>query len=89
VTQAALVGLGVGFVNGVLCWAALKWALGKTDRAFYGVWLAGLAYKGLFFAAAGVWLWLEHEALVVPGLAGLIAGQLVVGVIPLKRARKR
>jgi hypothetical protein len=86
--EAALIGLGIGLVNGVLCWSGLYWAREKPDRVFYRVWLAGMLYKLAFFGGACLWLWRYRADVVVPALTGLIAGQLGVGVVPLKRARK-
>lgn len=88
-TQAALVGLAVGLVNGALCHGALFRVRDRSDQVFYWVWGAGMLYRLAFFGAACWWLATRMPERMVPGLLSLVAGQLAVGVIPIKRLERR
>jgi len=85
--KGVAIGLGIGLLNGLVCHGSLVWAMDKTDQVFYWVWAAGFGYRLLFF---GLTFWLLAKTAVLPvapTMLGLVAGQFVVGVIPLKRGK--
>jgi CHASE2 domain-containing sensor protein len=83
-----LLGGGIGLLNGLVCHGALVWALDKPDKVFYWVWAAGFGYRLLFFALSFYVLIKTQLLPVAPTMLALVAGQFVVGVIPIKRKHR-
>ena len=85
-TAALCVGIGLGLLNGCLTRVSLRWAMGGSDKLFYGVWAAGFLYRFLF-AVAMVFMLIRHPVLpILPTLLALIVGQFIPQVVPLRRA---
>jgi len=86
--KGVAIGLGIGLLNGLVCHGGLVWALDKTDKVFYWVWAAGFGYRLLFFGIAFFALARDPILPLAPTMLALVAGQFVVGVIPLKRKNR-
>ena len=79
-------GLGLGLANGLASRAALKWAIGRSDKVFYGVWGVGFLYR-LLFAAGFIWFLIKHPVVpLVPAVLALIVAEIVPQVFPIKGA---
>ena len=85
--KGIVIGGGIGLLNGLVSHGALVWAVDKPDKVFYWVWGAGFLYRLLFFAVSFYVLVKTAILPVAPTMLALVAGQFVVGVIPLKRGK--
>jgi len=83
--SAAAWGAAFGFFNGALSRLALRKALNKPDKIFYGVFAAGFFWR-LIFLIAAVWLLRDKKYIILlPFTGALIFTQFIFEAVPLKR----
>jgi hypothetical protein len=83
--SAAAWGAAFGILNGWASRLALQWALRGTDRVFYPVYAAGLAWR-LAFLAGSVWFLRDKKYIILlPFASALIFTQLIFAAIPLRK----
>ncbi|MBI4056556.1 MAG: hypothetical protein HY399_03310 [Elusimicrobia bacterium] len=80
---ALALGAGLGFLNGLFSRWSLSWAIGKSDKLFYGVWTAGFLYRILFVAFFIALLFKYPIVPMVPALMALVVGQFVPQIFPI------
>ncbi len=74
-----------GLLNGAASRYALKKALGKPDKVFYSVFVAGFFWRLLFLVTA-VWFLRDKRYIILVPFAGiLIFTQFIFEIVPLKK----
>ena len=85
---ACCVGTGFGILNGLLTKMALSWAINRSDKVFYGIWVGGFLYRLIFLGAAAAFLWHSARVFMIPVLLPMIFAQISIQLWPVKGLRK-
>ena len=80
-----LTGIVLGVFNGLISRISLKFAINKSDKIFYSVWILGIFYRLVFLVAAVVYLKYKNSIMIVPFALSLIFSQFIFELKPIKK----
>ena len=80
-----LLGIVLGVFNGLLSRISLKFAINKSDKTFYSIWLAGIFYRLIFLVFAVIYLKYKNSIMIVPFTLSLIFSQFIFELKPIKK----
>ncbi|MEA3307367.1 MAG: hypothetical protein U9Q34_06245 [Elusimicrobiota bacterium] len=80
-----LAGIILGIFNGLISKISLKFAINKSDKIFYSVWVAGMFYRLIFLVGAVIYLKYKNSIMILPFTLSLIFSQFIFELKPIKK----
>ena len=83
INPGIILGTGLAALNAALCLAALRWAFSRSDKAFFGVFYAGIFWKLLILAFTTLAVAIYARGILAPTLISLAVSTVLFNLLEI------